>query len=173
MSRQILKPAPLTKEAFAPFGDVIEISGVDPVMINKGTTARYNDLANVDVDAEGGQPLISIFRGQPRPRPIRLDVMERHPLGSQAFYPLQNRVWLIVVSDGENPLDPVHLHAFHAQGTQGVSYARNVWHHPLLVLEPDSDFLIVDRGGDGNNLEEHEFPQDAQITLSLSEHDQS
>lgn len=162
-----LRPQPLNRQAFAPFGDVIDVSGVEPVMINKGTTKRFHDLAHVDVSAESGTPLISVFRGQPRPHPIRLDLMERHPLGSQAFYPLQNRDWLIVVSDGTDPLDPARLHAFQAAGTQGVNYARGIWHHPLLVLQPDSDFLIVDRGGDGNNLEEREFGADLQITLEF------
>jgi ureidoglycolate lyase len=89
--------------------------------------------------------------------------MERHPLGTQAFYPLQDRPWLLVVSNADDPLDPAGLKAFRASGIQGVNYARNIWHHPLLVLEPDSDFLIVDRGGEGDNLEEVWFSED--VTL--------
>jgi ureidoglycolate lyase len=153
----VLEIAPLTRDAFQPYGDVIDVAGASHFTINKGTTERYHDLARINVASEGGQPLINIFRGQPRPQPIRLDLMERHPLGSQAFYPLQDRAWLLVVSVADDPLDPAGLRAFRASGTQGVNYARNVWHHPLLVLHPDSDFLIVDRGGEGNNLEEREF----------------
>ena len=149
-----LCPEPLTKHTFAPYGDVIECAGAQQIAINQGTTVRYHDLAEVDVLREGGRPLISIFRGQPRPQPIHLEVMERHPLGSQSFYPLQDRTWLVVVCDGENPLDPAALKAFRASGTQGVNYGRNIWHHPLLVLQPDSDFLIVDRDGPSDNLEE-------------------
>ncbi len=154
---------PLTRQAFAPFGEVIETAGAAHFPINQGTTERYHDLAEVDVATGGGRPLISIFRAQPRPQPIRLEVMERHPLGTQAFYPLQPRDWLLIVSDSEDPLDPAGLKAFRATGQQGVNYARNTWHHPLLVLDPDSDFLVVDRGGDGRNLEEVWFREDAPV----------
>ena len=146
-----LKPRPLTRDAFSAFGDVIEIAGAEHYPINQGTTERYHDLANVDVSRKDGMPLISIFRGQPRALPIELVLMERHPLGSQAFYPLQDRDWLLVVSIAENPCDLEGLNAFRATGTQGVNYAPNVWHHPLLVLDADSDFLIIDRGGPGES----------------------
>lgn len=163
----ILNTEPLSRESFAPFGDVIETTGAQHFAINQGTTERFHDLARVDVMIEGGTPLISIFRSQPRPQPITLEVMERHPLGSQAFYPLQDRDWLLVVSSFDDPCDPAGLRAFRATGTQGVNYARNVWHHPLLVLEPDSDFLIVDRGGSGSNLEEIWFNNEAVVQLSV------
>ena len=161
-----LQPQALTREAFADFGNVIEMAGAEHYPINQGTTERYHDLADIDVSLEDGEPLISIFRGQPRARPIRLDLMERHPLGSQAFYPLQNRDWLLVVSVAQDPLEPDGLKAFRATGIQGVNYARNVWHHPLLVLEPDSDFLIIDRGGPGNNLEERAFSGKVSVLVS-------
>ena len=158
-----LEIAPLTPEAFVPYGQVIETANAEQIPINQGTTTRFHDLADINVASEGGKPLISIFRSQPRPQPIRLEVMERHPLGTQAFYPLQDRPWLLVVSNADDPLDPAGLKAFRASGIQGVNYARNIWHHPLLVLEPDSDFLIVDRGGEGDNLEEVWFSED--VTL--------
>ena len=161
-----IAPEPLTRAAFAPFGDVIEMAGAEHYPINQGTTERYHDLAKVDVTDQGGRPLISIFRGQPRAQPIALELMERHPLGTQAFYPLQDRDWLLVVSASSDPLDVDALRAFHATGSQGVSYARNIWHHPLLVLAPDSDFLIVDRGGPGDNLEEVRFGEDAPLALT-------
>lgn len=154
-----LSPKPLTQEAFARFGDVIELPGAQHFPINKGFTERHHDLADVDVQMSDGHALISIFRCQPRPSPLQLDLMERHPLGSQAFYPLQDRDWLVVVAGEDDPCDPDNLHAFHATGRQGVNYARNTWHHPLLVLQPDSDFLVVDRGGPGDNLEERELSQ--------------
>lgn len=158
-----LTPQPLTQDAFAKFGDVIELPSANVIPINNGFTDRHHDLANVDVANDGGHALISIFRCQPRPIPLRLDLMERHPLGSQSFYPLQNRPWLVVVADGEDPTDIRNLRAFSATGTQGVNYARNTWHHPLLVLEPDSDFFVVDRGGAGNNLEERVFTQEIML----------
>lgn len=163
----VLYPQPLTRQAFAEFGNVIEMTGAEHYPINQGTTERYHDLADIDVALAGGEPLISIFRGQPRPRPIRLDLMERHPLGSQSFYPLQNRDWLLVVSIANDPCEADGLRVFRATGSQGVNYARNVWHHPLLVLEADSDFLIIDRGGPGNNLEEKPFAASTPVQLSV------
>lgn len=154
-----LSPATLTKDAFAPFGDVIETDGAPHYPINQGTTERYHNLANVDVNDQDGQPLISIFRGQPRPQPIALLIMERHPLASQAFVPMDKRDYLVVVAKPSETVTPEDLVAFKARGDQGVNYHKGVWHHPLLVLQPDSDFLIVDRGGEGHNLDEVWFDE--------------
>ena len=143
----------LTREAFAPFGDVIELDGARHYPINEGTTERYHDLARVDVSTQGGRPLINVFRAQPRAWPIDIAMMERHPLGSQAFVPLSDAPYLIVVAPAGD-LDPTKLRAFSTRGWQGVNYAKGVWHHPLLALERVSDFLVVDRGGDGPNCDE-------------------
>lgn len=148
---------PLTKSAFAPFGDVIETQGAEMRLINGGTTQRFHDLAHVDVKGTSARVLINIFRGEAFGRPIDIKMLERHPLGSQAFIPLHNRPFLVVVAkdEGDRPGQPV---AFLAQGNQGVNYHRNAWHHPLISLEQVSDFLVVDRGGEGNNLEEYNWP---------------
>lgn len=148
----LLTCTPLTAEGFAPFGTVIETEGVSPITINQGYARRFNDLVPVDVAPEDGLTNVSLFIAQPRPVPIVISLMERHPLGSQAFIPMQNRPWLIVVC--ADPRDASSYRAFRATGRQGVNYARNAWHHPLLVLDADSHFLIVDRKGSGNNLEE-------------------
>lgn len=149
----------LTQDAFAPFGEVISIATArDSYKINQGTTTRFHDISRVDVADEDGAPIISIFRGTPRPKPIEITMMERHPLGSQAFMPLSGQKFLIVVASGTDDPAPENLRAFLSDGTQGVTYAKNVWHHPLLVLEEDSDFLIVDRSGPGNNLNEVDLP---------------
>lgn len=155
MSR-ILVIEPLTIEAFEPFGDVIEPDNAREIrLINGGTTTRFHDLAPVDVAAGGGRPLISIFRGKPFAFPIAIAMMERHPLGSQAFMPLSNRPFLIAVAPDEagRPGTP---RLFLGQG-RGVAYNRGTWHHPLLALEAVSDFLVVDRGGEGMNLEEASY----------------
>ncbi|RCW79320.1 ureidoglycolate lyase [Phyllobacterium bourgognense] len=156
MKTIILDVQPLTKPAFARFGDVIETEGAELRLINDGTTERYHDLANVDVTGEGARVLVNIFRGKPFALPVDISMLERHPLGTQAFMPLQNRPFLAVVAedDGGKPGIPV---TFLCQGSQGVNYARNAWHHPLISLEETSDFLVVDRGGEGNNLEEFFF----------------
>ncbi len=158
-----LSVEPLTREAFRPFGDVIEMDGASHFTINQGFAERFNDLANVDVTMEGGSTNVSLFLGTPRPAPIEIKLMERHPLGSQIFYPLQDRPWLIVVCGDVH--DFATYRAFAATGRQGVNYARNVWHHPLLVLDEASRFLIVDRKGPGNNLEEVWFTPDFGFSL--------
>jgi ureidoglycolate lyase len=150
-----LKIEPLTRAAFAPFGDVISTDGVNPLTINQGFAQRFDDLTSIDVSDNSGQPKLSLFEANPRPSPIFIELMERHPFGSQTFYPLQNRDWLIVVC--ENPLNTASFKAFRASGTQGITYAKNVWHHPLLVLDQASRFLIIDRKGPGKNLEEVEL----------------
>ena len=149
---RLLRPEPLTREAFRPFGDVIAMEGAAHYTINQGFTERFNDLYAVDVALEGGATNVSLFLGQPRPSPIAIKLMERHPLGSQAFVPLQDRPWLVLVAGDVH--DFASYCAFTATGRQGINYARNVWHHPLLVLDADSRFLIIDRKGPGNNLEE-------------------
>ncbi len=152
-----LNVEPLNADAFAPFGDVIEAGRTTPVLINEGTTERFHDLASVDVNAQGGIPLINIFRGTPRQHPIEIRMMEKHPLGSQAFMPLSGRPYYVVVAEPAATVSPEDLHCFLASPGQGVSYAKNVWHHPLLALDEKSDFLVVDRGGDGSNLIETYF----------------
>lgn len=154
MAPILLQPRPLTAAAFAPFGDVIEIAGRASRWINNGTCERFDDLAQVDVASEGGRPLISIFRATPRSLPLQLQSLERHPLSSQAFYPLQPQPFLIVVAeDGSGPVAP-RVRAFLSSGRQGVNFRRNTWHHELLALHQTSLFLVVDRGGPGENCEQ-------------------
>jgi len=144
----------LTREAFEPFGDVIEFAGRAHYSINAGTAERYHDLAALDVAAAGGKPIISLCRAQPVALPFELRLMERHPLSSQAFIPLSGLPFLIVVAPPGHELDVGTLRAFRSDGRQGVNYGRGTWHHPLLALERISEFLIVDREGDGNNCDE-------------------
>ena len=152
-----LKVSPLTRQAFAPFGDVIETRGANRFPVNNGTAERFNDLASVDVADGEGRPLISIFRGQPFALPIPIRMVERHPLGSQAFIPVSRLLYIAVVAGAQSDGRPGPPLAFLADGTQGVNYAKGVWHHPLLSLERESDFVVVDRGGEGANLEEFAY----------------
>ena len=157
-------PEPLTAQAFAPFGEVIEASAqAEQVAINYGQTARFNDLARIDV--EGGHAIVSIFRGQPLDPP-HLKIFERHPLGSQSFSPLQGRPFLVAVAP-PGDFDPAAIRVFRAQGHQGVNYAKGVWHHYLLPLEAQSDFLVIDRAGPGENLDEIELDPADQIAVRL------
>jgi ureidoglycolate lyase len=152
-----LKPTLLTRSTFAPFGDVVEFEDANHFPINQGFAERFDDLAHIDVTAEGGMTRVSIFEAKPRPMPMRVDLMERHPLGSQLFYPLHDGQWWLIVA--EDARDPSTYRAFAATGRQGVNYARNVWHFPLLVSSTGDRFIVVDRKGPGNNLEEVYLPE--------------
>ena len=149
---------PLTKAAFAPFGDVIEPDPATMRLINSGTTERYHALAKAEAYGEGARVILNIFRGQARSFPYSVTMMERHPFGSQSFSPLSPKPFLIIVSEdkGGKPGEP---HVFLATGGQGVNYRANVWHHPLMSLNETSDFLVVDREGPGNNLQEYFFDE--------------
>ena len=147
---------PLSREAYAPFGQVIEIDGAHHYPINGGMTERYHDLARVELGGVHPRPLVSIARGKPYSLPLTLKMVERHPLGSQAFYPLAQRPFLSIVAPDEGGI-PGRPRAFLAGPGQGINMAMNTWHGVLTPLAEITDFLIVDRGGDGNNLEEYFF----------------
>ena len=158
---------PLTKTEFALFGHVIEKHDSDSFLINNGKCRRHHALARADIEGEGGAVGISIFSGQPYSLPHTLDMVERHPLGSQAFYPLGNRDWLVIVCNDKNG-EPDIPQAFLASENQGINLNRNVWHGVLTPLEVASDFLVVDRIGEGNNLVEHHFTTPYTIAIDPS-----
>jgi ureidoglycolate lyase len=161
-----LTPEPLTAEAFAPFGQVIEASeSAERIAINYGYTTRFNDLARLDVSDGGGRAVVSLFRSRPLDPPV-LKVFERHPLGSQSFTPLQGRPFLAAVAPA-GAFDPTAVRVFLAAPHQGVNYAKGVWHHFLLPLEAESDFLVIDRAGPGDNLDEIELAPADQIRVRL------
>ena len=145
---------PLTAGAFAPFGDIISATGTPTMMINQGKCGRYHDLAQLDFG--GGQAAISIFEGTPYDLPLDLVMMERHPLGSQAFIPMSADPYLVIVAPdaGGDPGTPV---AFRAHAGQGVNYHRNTWHGVLTPLGDTRHFSVIDRVGEGNNLVEYWF----------------
>jgi ureidoglycolate lyase len=144
----LLTIEPLTAEAFRPFGDVIEASdAAQHFTINEGSAERYHDLARIDTAGEGGHTLVSIFRALPRTFPMAITVMERHPLGSQAFVALSPLPFLVVVAVPGDAPAPKDIRCFLAQAGQGVNCARGTWHHPLIALDGPGDFLVIDRGG--------------------------
>jgi ureidoglycolate lyase len=153
MKPRILKPEPLTAAAFAPYGDVIECAEGKAQSINYGNTACFHDLAQLNLTAEGGRPIVRIFRSTPLPRPVHIKIMERHPLSSQAFYPLSSRPYLVVVAE-KGDFDPKKVRVFLAGAHQGVNYHAGTWHHFSLALDAVSEFLVIDRGGPEKNCDE-------------------
>jgi ureidoglycolate lyase len=157
LTRIALRSEPLTRSAFAPFGEVIELDGARHYTINDGYAERYHDLARLDVVEAGGRPLLNIFRAKPRELPLRIRMVERHPLSSQAFLPLAPTPFLVVVAPPGRAPDPSDLRAFVTRGQQGLNYARGTWHHPLIAIGRPGDFLVVDRGGADENCDEVQF----------------
>jgi ureidoglycolate lyase len=153
---QHLEILPLTKAAFAPYGDVIEADPSKMRLINNGTTERYHALAEPVVVGQPERLIFNIFRGQPRSFPYEVAMMERHPFGSQSFVPLSGRPFLVGVSDDEDGR-PGRPKIFLARADQGVNYFPDTWHHPLMALGEVSDFLVVDRDNTAANLEEFFF----------------
>ena len=156
---------PLAREAFAPFGEVIEATdAAHRYPVNAGSSVRYHALATIEPGPQG-RAIVSIFRASPRPLPVVVEALERHPLASQAFVPLSGRPYLVVVARAGQAPSAADLVAFLARGDQGVNYAPGVWHHPLLALEATSDFVVVDRDGPGENCEELALARAALIDL--------
>lgn len=159
-----LTPQPLSAAAFAPFGDVIATdASAEQRSINAGRTTRFHDLARLTLDAEGGRACLSIFRTQPLPTPLRLTMLERHPLSSQAFFPLSGRDWLVVVAPAGDLRDDA-IRAFRARGDQGVNFHPGTWHHFSLALGTESDFLVVDRTGGAADCDEIALAEPLEIT---------
>ncbi|WP_127521579.1 ureidoglycolate lyase [Mesorhizobium sp. Z1-4] len=161
---------PLTRAAFAEFGDVLDTEGDAPRMINGGMTERFHDLAKVEATGEAARVLVSIFRGQPYEFPLQLKMVERHPLGSQAFMPLSPSPFLVAVCH-DSPSGPLAPRVFVTRPGQGVNYRRHLWHAVLTPISQVQDFLVVDRGGEGNNLEEHYFDEPYLIELPETAND--
>lgn len=156
-----IKLEPLTAQSFAPFGDVIEATG-EPMVINAGFAQRFNDRCRVVTNDEG-ETNVSVFIAKKRELPLRITMMEQHPLGSQAFVPMQNSPWIAVVC--AHPEDAASYRAFAVEGRQGVNYAPETWHFPLIAFSEGDRFLVVDRKGPGNNLIEHFLAPERQLTI--------
>lgn len=165
MAAHVIEAQPLTQDAFAPFGDVIETDGARHYPINRGAVERFHDLASIDV-GEDGRALVSIFEcRRPTRPPVRVDLVERHPLGSQAFIPVGGAVMCIVVAPPRDEVSPADLRAFVSNGSQGVNYRPGVWHMPLVAFEAGQRFIVVDRGGPGDNCEERELDAPPEVVV--------
>ncbi|MAH84277.1 MAG: Ureidoglycolate hydrolase [Rhodospirillaceae bacterium TMED8] len=159
-----IKIKPLTKRNFAPFGDLIRASGKPDMIINDGRCGRFNDLAKLEFLGDDARPALSIFRSKACCPPFKLELMERHPLGSQSFIPLGPDPFIVIVApdDGGVPGPP---EAFMTKSMQGVNYHANAWHGVLTALVHDAEFLVVDRLGPGRNLQEHMFEEPFIISI--------
>ena len=160
----IVRTEPLTREAFSPFGDVLETHGISPELINQGHTQKFADLANITLASEG-RAQISIYRSRAIELPFRILMMERHPFGSQAFFPLHDRPFPIVVVLPDSIPGPDTVRVFLSNGQQGVNIHPGVWHHYQLTLDKTSDYLVIDRGGPGDNCDEYQLDQEVILDI--------
>lgn len=151
-----LVPQPLTQAAFEPYGDVIEVAGAPDKLINQGMCGRHHDRARLDFHE--GRAGISLFDAKARSFPHVVDMVERHPDGSQAFIPLSGVPFLVIVADDEDGR-PVNLKAFVTGPGQSINLLRGVWHGVLAPVEKPGQYIVVDRIGEGPNLEEHWFDE--------------
>ncbi len=162
-----LKVQPLTRAAFAPFGEVIEKAGAHHYPINAGSCLRHHDLARVELGGAQARALVNIFSvAQAFALPLAVELVERHPLGSQAFIPQGEVPFLVVVAAADQEPVAENLRAFVSNGRQGVNYHTGVWHFPLTPLTADADFIVVDRGGPGHNCDEVHFAPGAIVVVA-------
>lgn len=157
---------PLTAELFAPFGDVIDTQGSNNFFINNGKCTRHHSISDIAIEDKAGKPIISIFSGTPYNLPHMLDLVERHPLGSQAFIPMHDDPFLVIVCEDKNGT-PQKPQAFITNPRQGINLKPNTWHGVLTPLNQACNFLVIDRGDTDdtktNNLVEYKFHTPYQI----------
>ena len=147
----IIKPIPITKENFYKFGDMITTADIKPIIINEGYAKRFDGIANLNTSKDNGKTTICIFSALKRSFPMKIDMMEKHPLGSQAFIPMKQTTFLVLVAPEGNKPDLNKIEAFVVPEEIGVNYNPGTWHFPLIATE-DMNFLVVDRKGSGDNL---------------------
>ena len=146
-----INPKPITKENFSKFGDMITTDNIRPLQINNGYAKRFDGIANLNTNKDNGKTTISIFSALKRTFPMKIDMMEKHPLGSQAFLPMKETTFLVFVAPEGNKPDLNKVESFIVPPGIGVNYNPGTWHFPLISTE-NMNFLVVDRKGSGNNL---------------------
>ena len=147
----LINPKPINKENFSKFGDMISTNNIKPININNGYAKRFDGIANLNTSKDNGETTISIFSALKRKFPMKVDMMEKHPLGSQAFIPMKETTFLTLVAPQGDKPDLKKIESFIIPPGIGVNYNPGIWHFPLISTE-DMNFLVVDRKGSGKNL---------------------
>ena len=148
---KVINPILVNKSNFLKFGEVITTEHIKPIEINNGYAQRFDGIANLDTKNQYGETTISIFSALKRIFPMKIDMMEKHPLGSQAFIPMKETTFLCLVAPEGEKLDLNKIESFIISPGLGINYKAGTWHFPLISTE-DMNFLVVDRKGSGNNL---------------------
>ena len=156
---KIIKPIKITRSNFATFGDLISSDNIYPIVINAGYAKRFDNLATINTSKEGGKTIISIFSALKRTFPMKIDMMEKHPLGSQAFIPMKETTFLSFVAPPGNIPEINKIQSFIIPPKNGINYKPGIWHFPLISTE-DTNFLVIDRKGNDKNLIIHKFEKE-------------
>ena len=165
MIEKIIKPIEITKKNFSKFGDMISTKDIKPLQINNGYAKRYDNIASINTNKDNGETTISIFSALKRNFPMKIDMMEKHPLGSQAFIPMKETTFLAFVApEGKKP-DLNKIESFIIPPGIGINYNPGIWHFPLISTE-NMNFLVIDRLGEGDNLILHDLNKE-NITLEF------
>ena len=156
---KIVKPIKINRSNFSTYGDLISTNDINPININAGYAKRFDNLADLNTSKNEGETIVSIFSALKRTFPMTIDMMEKHPLGSQAFIPIKETTFLCFVApQGESP-EINKIHSFIIPPKTGINYKPGIWHFPLISTE-DTDFLVIDRKGNGENLVIHKFDKE-------------
>ena len=156
---KIIKPVKISRSNFSSYGDLISTDDINPMNINEGYAKRFDNLANLDTSKDSGKTIVSIFSALKRTFPMKIHMMEKHPLGSQAFIPMKETTFLAFVApSGESPeIDKIQ--SFIIPAKMGINYKPGIWHFPLISTE-NINFLVIDRKGSGDNLIIHKFEKE-------------
>ena len=154
--KKIIKPIGITRENFSAYGDLISSDYIKPIDINAGYAKRFNDLAKINTSKDKGETIVSIFSALKRSFPMKIDMMEKHPLGSQAFVPMKETIFLSFVAPPGDAPEINKIQSFIIPPKMGINYKPGIWHFPLISTE-DTNFLVIDRKGSGENLTIHKF----------------
>ena len=152
----IIKPKKITRKNFQKFGDLISVKKIKPTNINNGYAKRFNNLCKINTSSKKGKTIMSIFSAKKRKFPMNIKMMEKHPLGSQAFVPMKETAFLVFVAPKGKRPNTKKIESFIVPKQTGINYKPGIWHFPLISTK-NMNFLVIDRKGIGNNLVIHNF----------------
>ncbi len=159
----VLKPESLTSKSFSEYGKVLSVEETQSITINDGFAQKHFNLCNIDANDKGGVATVHFYIGKKREFPLSINMMEKHPCFSQTFIPRSNNPFLVVVSLGDDKPDLKTLKVFKTNGNQGVHYKRGIWHFPLISIEDNEQFVVIDR----NDLGKSENKLDDCIEINI------
>ena len=161
----IIKPKKITNKNFKKFGEVISTKKIKPININNGYAKRFDNLCKINTSLKKGNTIMNIFSARKRKFPLNIKMMEKHPLGSQAFIPMKETKFLVFVAPKGKKPNVKKMESFIIPKQTGINYKPGIWHFPLISTK-NMNFLVIDRKGMGNNLVIHNF-ENEKISLKF------